>query len=218
MQSKLIALAAIAVLAGSASAIEVGTLDYYSQLHTISDHYRLETLLNAERLGRMWPEQVEDYGELATVVARINDPDPLNQVLGEGANLAKGDFVLMNAGGQGFGGVFWSPGSQWDGPQMAILVEVMDFYIELEKTGLRSWGADVAGLYPGVRLPVTVTDPEAFSKAFTGEGEISKGMRGVVTLAPGKTQMNMQFLALQQKMTGQSRNFLVVDGKASISK
>lgn len=185
MSKKLLAVAAIAVLAVPASAVQVHVQDYFSALDLVATDLGLEYSLPEDGLEACWPGEVEEIGDLASIATTVKDADVFNKEMGEGSDYKVGDIVILTATeSPGEWGVeFLSRGEgSWNNPDLTIDVSVGEFMSTLDKAGIEASGPAPLALCEGMVLPVTVKDVEAFKGAWQGEAEIAEGATGALTL------------------------------------
>ena len=184
MQSKLIALAAIAALAAPAPAIIVSTLDYFEGADAIADGLGLKLSLTEKALEEYWAGEVRDIGELAPIGTTVTDSDLFNKEMGEGADYAAGDVVILTPteNPDSWEADLYARGEgKWSNPDLNIIVSTLDYFDRLEKSGVDAAGPTPLALTEGALLVVTITNVEAFKAAWLGEGEVTQGQTAVMT-------------------------------------
>ncbi len=206
----MLVLAALVLFAGSASAINIGVADSYARMNAVASYLALDLGMSQAGLAAFWSGQVDKLGDLPPVVATVNNPERLNNQLGTGATIKKGDFAALspfaNGQGTGYGVTFFGKEYDKSSPKLMINIGVEDFYSTAEKAGLRIVGK------PGNFVPnfllATIADPAAFNSTFSGKGTAARGQ--MVVLKPGD-KGTTAFLGSGMPV----RRFVVSEGKVS---
>jgi len=184
-----------------------------AHMDAVASHLALDLGMSETELAAFWPQRVEKLADLPPVVATINNPDRLNNLLGGGSTFNKGDFAALSPFesdlGKGYGVTFF--GKEYDKSSPKLMIDVgvgNSFYGAMEKTGLQAVGG--AGKSIPKFLLATIVDPEVFDAAFTGEGEVVRGQ--LVVLKPGEKGTTAYIGPAKQPAP---RRFIVSEGKVS---
>ncbi len=187
MSKKLLTIVAV-LLAGSAFAqsIIVQVQDFDRSMGLIASQLAFTPLLPEGGLEAVWPEEVGDIGELASVVASINDVRPLDRLLGQATGLRNGDIVILTATEEP---VRWEASlcvrgsGSWTNDELGSRDGIDKFIAGCSESGISIVPSQLLTL-DGFALVAAVEDPEAFLRFFSGT-EAAPTQGEMVILYPG---------------------------------
>jgi hypothetical protein len=189
---RLIAIAAIAVLAVPALGVIIEVQDFFSTLDLVATDLGLGMNLTQEVLTDYWAKEVKSIGELAPIATTVEDAEAFNRMMGESAGFKAGDIVILTATEEParWGVDFYSRGEgSWTNPDLNVIIQVQDFFSRLDRAGVEPVGPTPQVLSEGIPVLVTVTNVEAFKAAWLGEYEVTKGQTAVMTPFKDKTDL-----------------------------
>jgi len=190
MQKILLAALAVLFVAGSAPAVMM-TEELWNDASGIASQMSLDLSLPEGGLAAYWPGEVEKLTDLPPIVATIKNPTKLNAAIGEGANLAKGDFVVLYATGARFGARFYSRDAvrvntalNRNSPEMFQVLAALHVSFTSPLWGSPQVWNRGRPPHNWDHLGTFNAKSDAFAEAFTGEGEIADNQ--VVIIRPGE--------------------------------